>query len=236
MPDQDKGSVVVIGGSSGIGLAIARQYADVGREVVLTSRDADRARAVADELGERTTGLALDLARPHDIAGALTDVGPVRHLVVGAVDRDDNTVREYNIEGAMNLATLKLVGYTEVVHALVPRLGEESSIVLFGGLAKERPYPGSTTVTTVNGAISSMVRTLAVELAPIRVNAIHPAVVGDTEFWQNKPPEVLEALRSRTPLGRLVSTQDVVHATAFLLENRAVNGINLDIDAGWLLA
>lgn len=231
----EEGSVVVIGGSSGIGLAIARHYVDAGREVVLTSRDKDRAQAVAADLGGRATGVALDLTRPHDIGAALADVGPVEHLVLVAVDRDDNTARDYNIEAALNLATLKLVGYTEVVHALVPRLGSDSSIVVFGGLAKERPYPGSTTVTTVNGAVSSMVRTLAVELAPIRVNAIHPAVVGDTAYWETKPPEVLDRLRERTPLGRLVTTDDVVHATAFLLENRAVNGINLDVDGGWLL-
>lgn len=232
---EERGSVVIIGGSTGIGRAIAQRYADAGREVVVTSRDPERAASVATEIGGRTRGIALDLAQPRDIAGALADVGPVEYLVLGAVDRDDNAVRDYNIDGAINLATLKLVGYTEVVHALVPRLDDNASIVVFGGLAKERPYPGSTTVTTVNGAVSSMVRTLAVELAPVRVNAIHPAVVGDTAYWENKPPEVLDALRSRTPLGRLVETEDVVHATAFLLENRAVNGINLDVDGGWLL-
>jgi NAD(P)-dependent dehydrogenase (short-subunit alcohol dehydrogenase family) len=80
-----------------------------------------------------------------------------------------------------------------------------------------------------------MVRTLAVELAPIRINALHPAVVGDSPYWKDKPPEVLDALRSRTPIGRLVSMADIVHATVFLLENRAVTGANLDVDGGWLL-
>jgi hypothetical protein len=147
--------------------------------------------------------------------------------VIGAVDRDENTARDYDIAGGRKLVTLKLVGYTEVIHALTARLTDDSSIVLFGGLAMMRPYPGSTTVTTVNGAVSSMIRTLALELAPIRINALHPAIVGDTPFWENKPPEVLDALRGRTPIGRLVSTADVVHATAFLLENEAINGINL---------
>jgi NAD(P)-dependent dehydrogenase (short-subunit alcohol dehydrogenase family) len=80
-----------------------------------------------------------------------------------------------------------------------------------------------------------MVQTMAVELAPIRVNALHPAIVGDSPYWKDKPDSVLEGFRSRTPLGRLVSMRDVVHATAFLLENGAVTGINLNVDGGWLL-
>ena len=82
-------------------------------------------------------------------------------------------------------------------HAETPRSS------LFGGQALRRPYPGSTTVTTVNGGVTGLVHTLAVELAPIRVNAIHPGIVGDSPYWAGKPPEVLEAVRARTPIGRL---------------------------------
>lgn len=229
------GSVVVVGGSSGLGLEVARHYAQQGRDVVVTSRDTGRAEAAAKEVGGSTTGLALELAEPEGIADSLSGIGAVTHVVISAIDRDENTVRDYNIMSATMLATLKLVGYTEVVHALLPRMDDDSSIVLFGGLAKSRPYPGSTTVTTVNGAVTTMIHTLAVELAPIRVNAIHPAIVGDSPYWKDKPAAVLENFRSRTPLGRLVSMADVVHATTFLLENRAVTGVNLNVDGGWLL-
>ena len=155
--------------------------------------------------------------------------------MIAAVERDENTVRDYDVDGAQRLVTMKLVGYTEVIHALASRLAPDAAIVLFGGLAKERPYPGSTTVTTVNGAVSSMIRTLARELAPVRVNAIHPGVVGDSPAWSGKPPEVLDALISRTPCGRLATMQDIAHATLFLLDNQSVNGVNLDVDGGWLL-
>lgn len=231
----EPGTVLVVGGSAGIGLATAQHYADRGHEVVVTSRDQGRADDAARTVGGATSGLALDLSEPETVAAALAEFGPVRYLVIGAVERDQNTAREYDIEGARRLVTLKLVGYTAVVHALTDRLGPDSSVVLFGGLAKDRPYPGSTTVTTVNGGVTAMVRSLAIELAPVRFNALHPAVVGDTEYWANKPAEVLDALRERTPLGRLVETQDIVHATTFLLENQAVNGISLSVDGGWLL-
>ncbi|HEX6844245.1 MAG TPA: SDR family oxidoreductase, partial [Actinomycetota bacterium] len=75
-------------------------------------------------------------------------------------------------------------------------------------------------------------RTLAVELAPIRCNAIPPGIVGDTPFWEGKP---LDHVIARTPTGRLVTTDDVVDATEFLLENRGVNGVNLYVDGGWML-
>jgi NAD(P)-dependent dehydrogenase (short-subunit alcohol dehydrogenase family) len=227
---------VVVGGTSGIGKVVAERLAGRGETVFVTGRDAERAAAVAEKLGERARGLSLDLTRPAEIASRLEDVERVDALVIAAIERDENTVRGYDVERALRLVTLKLVGYTEVIHALAPRLAKDAAIVLFGGLAKERPYPGSTTVTTVNGAVSSMVRTLAVELAPVRVNAIHPGVVGDSPAWSGKPAAVLEGLVSRTPCGRLATMEDIAHAVLFLLDNRSVNGVDLNVDGGWLLA
>jgi NAD(P)-dependent dehydrogenase (short-subunit alcohol dehydrogenase family) len=228
-------SVVVIGGTSGIGREIARFYADRGDQVVLSGRDAERAQAVAAELGGRTTGVGVELARPEEIAGRLAEVGHVDHLVLAAIDRDENSVRDYDLKRATYLVTMKLLGYTETVHALVDRLGDDSSIVLFGGLAMHRPYRGSTTVTTVNGGISALVRTLTLELAPIRVNAIHPGIVGDSPFWSAKGEPALKPVRDRTPTGRNVAMRDVVGAVDFLLTNPSVNGTDLHVDGGWLL-
>ena len=140
--------------------------------------------------------------------------------------------REYDIDSALRLVTLKLVGYTEVIHALLPRLDDDSAILIFGGLARDRPYPGSTTVTTVNGGVTSLVRTLVIELAPIRVNALHPAIVGDSPQWRDMPAERRDALVQRTPIGRLVTMAEVVGASRFLLENQAINGIDLAVDGG----
>jgi NAD(P)-dependent dehydrogenase (short-subunit alcohol dehydrogenase family) len=224
------GCVFVVGGR-GIGREIARHYADAGEEVVITCRDQPTADEVAAEIGGSTRGIVLDLTEPTTIRDALASVGPVRHLVLVAIDRDDNTVRDYDLDKALRLVTLKLVGYTEVVHVLLDRLGDDSSIVIFGGLAKERPYPGSTTVSTVNGGIVGMVRTFVTELAPMRVNAIHPGIVEDSPFWAGKN---LDHFVARTPTGRLNRMADVVDAVRFLLENPAVNGIDLRVDGGWM--
>jgi NAD(P)-dependent dehydrogenase (short-subunit alcohol dehydrogenase family) len=231
----DRGLVVLIGGTAGIGREIAAHYAGQGRQVVLSGRAADRAAAVAADIGNDAHGIGLDLSRPETIAGALAGLGPVDDLVLTAIERDHNTAAGYDLAAAQRLVTLKLVGYTEVVHALLPRLSRDAAIVLFGGQAMRRPYPGSTTVSTVNGGVAAMVHTLASELAPIRVNAIHPGIVGDSPYWMSRPPEVLAAVRERTPTGRLVAMRDVVHAVTFLLENSSANGINLALDGGWLL-
>ena len=87
---------------------------------------------------------------------------------------------------------MKLIGYTEVAHTLFPRMGAGASAVLFGGLASERPYPGSTSITTVNGAVSSLIRTLAVELAPVRFNAIHPGIISDSPAWEDKKEAIAQ--------------------------------------------
>src|SRR6266571_7045651 len=228
------GNVVVVGGTQGLGRELAQSYADGGHDVVVTGRDQARANAAASEIGRNTRGIGFDLAKPHSIADSLADVGDVDYLVLAAIERDVNKVGEYDIDGALRLVTLKLVGYTEVIHALMPRLGDESAILIFGGLARDRPYPGSTTVTTVNGGVTSLVRTLVIELAPTRVNALPPAIVGDSPQWSDMPPERLQALVQRTPIGRLVTMAEVVGASRFLLENQAINGIDLAVDGGWL--
>jgi NAD(P)-dependent dehydrogenase (short-subunit alcohol dehydrogenase family) len=229
------GCLVVVGGTAGLGKEVARHYAEQGREVVITGRDPHRAEELARELGEGAKGIGFDLAEPEQIGQALADVGPVQRLVLAAIERDDNRVRDFDIKGAIRLTTLKLVGYAEVVHQLADRLTSDASILVFGGGAKDRPYPGSTTVSTVNGGVLGLTRTLAIELAPIRVNSIHPGIVSDSPFWIEKPPDVLEGFRTRTPTGRLCTMDDIVEAVVFLLENRAMNGVDLRVDGGWLI-
>lgn len=226
------GSALIVGGTAGLGREVAARYRERGLEVIITGRDPERARSIAHEIGPGVTGLGFDLSRPDTIAAALSEVGPVFRLVLGAIARDNNPVREYKIKEAIELTTMKLVGYTETIHTLLDRLSDESSVVLFGGRAKDRPYPGSTTVTTVNGGIASLINTLAIELAPIRFNAIHPGITGDSPFWAGKP---LDHVVARTPTKRLATMADVVDATVFLLENPAMNGENLYVDAGWML-
>ncbi|MFH9089706.1 SDR family oxidoreductase [Streptomyces sp. NPDC017673] len=224
-------NILVVGGTSGLGKEVARFYAGRGDEVTVTGRDAARAAAVAKEIGA-ARGLGLDLAQPAGIENALADVERVDGLVLTAVARDHNSIHTYDMEAALHLLTLKFVGYSQTVHALRDRLHDDSALVVFGGQAKERPYPGALTVATMNAGVTGLVRALATELAPIRVNGLHPGVVGDSPYWEDK---AIDSVVERTPTGRTATMADVVDAVDFLLRNRSVNGIDLAVDAGWLL-
>jgi NAD(P)-dependent dehydrogenase (short-subunit alcohol dehydrogenase family) len=228
----EDGAVVVVGGTRAIGLELVRHYASQGREVILTGRDPESVVTAADAIGGRTRGITFDLAEPTSIGPALAGIGPVQRLALVAIDRDQNTVKDYDIARAIRLVTLKLVGYTEVVHALHERFTTDASVLLFGGMAKERPYVGSTTVTTVNGGVVGLTRTLVEELRPLRANSLHPGVVGDSPYWSAKPAAI-DRYTSETPIGRLASMSEIVDAAVFLLENQAVNGVELIVDGGW---
>ncbi|MCW2979619.1 MAG: Short-chain dehydrogenase [Solirubrobacterales bacterium] len=228
-------ATVIIGGTAGLGRDLAALCLEKGHRVVIAGRDETRCADIAAGLHPECEHVALDLSDPRSIAGALTGIDDVRHVALVAIERDENTVRDYSIEDAIRLTTLKLVGYTEVVHQLLPRMSGDGSVVIYGGQAQARPYPGSTTVSTVNGGVLGMVRTLAVEAAPVRVNGIHPGVIGDSPYWAEKPEGVLDPIAERTPIGRLVTMRELSEAALFLLENGAVNGVNLAADGGWTL-
>ena len=182
-------------------------------------------------MGGTVRGIALDLAEPSGIEAALAGVEDVDKLVVTAIELSVNTLADFDIAAATRAVTVKMVGYTEVVRVLRSRFTPDAAVVLFGGVAKDRPYPGSTMVTAFNGDITALVRTLAIELAPHRINAVHPGVVGDSPKWRDVPdhPHI-----QRTPLGRLVTMEEVADATDFLLANGGVNAQNLVIDGGVL--
>jgi NAD(P)-dependent dehydrogenase (short-subunit alcohol dehydrogenase family) len=222
-------TTLVVGGTGGLGSVIARHFAERGDDVLITSRDRARADEVAARIGHGTRGLALDLAEPETIGAALSEVREVDNLVLTAVGEAYNTLAGLDLTSAVRAVTMKLVGYAETVRVLRERFTPGASVVLFGGLAKERPYPGSTIVTTFNAGITGLVRTLAVEIAPHRVNALHPGLIGDSPRWRDVPDPPHAA---RTPIGRLVTMAEIAHATEFLLANTGMNAHDLYIDGG----
>lgn len=228
-------SVVLIGATQGTGREMAAEYARQGATVVITGRNAQRTAEVAAELSQdvpgTVTALALDLTRPDQIAEALGPIGRVDRLAIIGAGRDRNSLAEYDVTAATELAVTKIVGYTAVVSALAPRMTADASILLFGGMAKEYPFPGSTTTTVVNAAVTGLIRTMSVELSPVRVNGIHPGPIEDSPFWQGNTP-MLDAFRTVSLTQRLGSMSDIVNGCVFLLENALANGIDLRLDGG----
>jgi len=231
-------SVVLIGATQGTGRELAAEYARRGASVVITGRSAERAAEVAGELSKdvpgTVTGLSLELTRPAEVPGKLATIERVDRLAVVGMVRDRNTIAAYDAGKASELALTKIVGYTAAVSALAPRMARDASILLFGGVAKDRPYPGSTTVSAVNAAVTGLVRTLSVELSPVRVNAVHPGIIEDSPFWGGTPAaaEMMEGFRKLSLTGRLGFMSDIVDACLFLLENSLANSIDLCMDGG----
>lgn len=227
--------LVVVGGTSGIGLAIAQGAHKLGCQVTITGRGAERATEIATSVGPDVAAHPVDLEDPASIR-ALADGLPIDHLVITPIHRVVTNVKTFDAQEARRLAEVKLIGYVEAVQAALPRLKPGSSIVLFGGLAKANPYPGSTMASIVNGGIVGMMRTMAVELAPIRVNCISPGLVVDSPAWERAIKHggsaAVDAMIAKAPAKRVASMTDVVHAVFFLLDNPAVNGIDLEIDGG----
>ena len=214
------------------GGVIARRFAGRGDEVIITSRDVARAQAAAQEVGGDVRGLAVDLSQPKTLAAALETVPDLDNVVITAMESVPVTLAAFDIDDAIRSVTIKLVGYAEVVRVLRGRLRPGASVVLFGGLAKERPYPGSTMVTTFNAGLTGLVKTLAAEIAPHRVNALHPALIGDSPKWRDvtNHPHI-----AATPIGRLITMEEVADATDFLLRNGGMNAHDLYIDGGILI-
>ena len=225
-------SLVVGGAGDGVGGVIARRFAGRGDEVIITSRDVARAQAAAQEVGGDVRGLAVDLSQPKTLAAALENVPDLDNVVITAMESVPVTLAAFDIDDAIRSVTIKLVGYAEVVRVLRGRLRPGASVVLFGGLAKERPYPGSTMVTTFNAGLTGLVKTLAAEIAPHRVNALHPALIGDSPKWRGvtNHPHI-----AATPIGRLITMEEVADATDFLLRNGGMNAHDLYIDGGILI-
>jgi NAD(P)-dependent dehydrogenase (short-subunit alcohol dehydrogenase family) len=231
MSNKPPSTSLVIGGATGVGGAIARRFADRGDDVIVTSRDSSRAETAAKEIDGTARGLAVDLSQPKTIAAALDSVTAVDNVVITASESVPITLADFRIDDAIRLVTIKLVGYAEAVRFLRGQFRPGASVVLFGGLAKDRPYPGSTMVSTFNAGLTGLVRTLAAEIAPHRVNAVHPGVIGDSPKWRDVPDRPYGA----APIGRTVTMEEVVDATDFLLRNTGVNAHDLIIDGGSLI-
>jgi NAD(P)-dependent dehydrogenase (short-subunit alcohol dehydrogenase family) len=231
--------VVIIGGTSGLGFSVAKAADALGAKVTIAGRGQERATEIARSIGPRAAGLHIDLEDSSSIDQALPGGEPIDHLVLTPNYFVNQSIKEFKVEEASRAARIKIVAFAEIVSKAFPRLKPTSSIVLFGGAAKARPYPGGTMITIVNSAMIGLARTLAVELAPIRVNGISPGLVEDSPRWRKRVQEgagpAVEAARSRTPTRRLPTTEDIVHGVFFLMDNRAVNGIDLELDGGILL-
>lgn len=226
---------VVVGGSSGIGLAAAKELSDAGAEVWITGRSSDKVTAAAAAVGHRTIGRAVDANDPNEMRAFFAAVGAFDHLVValggssaiGAFKEVDEAKMRAGFDN-------KFWPYLSVVRSGVGHIRGAGSITLITGAAGRRAIKGMSGLAAVNGALQAMVGPLALEFAPIRVNAVSPGVIA-TPYWDRLPDArkaMFERSAARVPVGRVGQPSDIGRAVLFLATNGFTTGAIIDCDGG----
>lgn len=231
-------TVVLIGGGTGIGLAVARLVTSAGGDVVLGGRTAATLAAAARELGARARWHLVDTAQQASIDAFFADIEVVHGLFTTAATYVTGSLAELSVREAATPFESKFWGQYRVVKSALPRLAADAAVVLMAGAASVRPAGNAPAYVAVNAAIEGLARGLAHELAPIRVNALSPGTV-DGHLWAQRAPEVrrqaFEHIAAASTLGRPVTEDEVARAAVYLLLNTGTTGSTLYPDGGYAL-
>ncbi|MFE3181979.1 SDR family oxidoreductase [Streptomyces violascens] len=259
--------VVIVGGTSGIGLATARRQLSEGRDVVVTGRNPERLRAALDELaglsGTLSTSGAPDTSgapgtpgtsgTPGEVSGAVVDardeaatqeffagLDRVEHVVVAATGSTAaGPFRSVTTDALRQATEGKLIAHSLTARAALDVLSPTGSITFVTAASAGAAMPGTAGLAAANASVAAMVPVLAVELAPVRFNAVSPGIV-DTPWWDwmdaDAKAETFAAYAKSTPAGRCGHPEDIADAISFLLGNSFTTGVVLTVDGGARLA
>lgn len=236
--------VLIVGGSSGIGLALAERLLADGASVTIAGRSQRRLDEAARHLeGARRPGSGrlrtsqVDIGREEQVRALLAGTGPLDHVVVTAADVAGAyaPLPDFDVEAARAVLGTKLLGPWLVAKHAAGQLPPTGSITFTSGIAAYRPAAGSSMIASANGALEALARALAVELAPIRVNVVSPGWV-DTPIWDtlagDAKSERLAAMAARLPARRVGTPADLAAAYAAVLDNGFVTGTVVHVDGG----
>lgn len=231
--------IVLLGGTSGIGLATARAASAAGASVVVASSNSQRVARAAASLGDQAEGHAVDLGDEGAVRGLFERLGRFDHLVYSAGEPlQIGPLAGTGLDAMRKAFDIRLFGAIAAAKHATPHLRPGGSIVLTGGIASLRPQKGWTAVASICAAMDGFVRALAVELAPIRVNLVSPGFVR-TPLWDGIPEPQREALYAATgaslPVGRVGEPDDIAQAYLYLMSNRYSTGQTIVVDGGGVL-
>ncbi|MGV9666837.1 SDR family oxidoreductase [Nocardia niigatensis] len=232
--------VVVMGGSSGIGEATAAAFAADGAEVVITGRGRDKLDAAVARIGGKTTGYALDATSQTDIDAFFAQAGAIDHLVISVSgSAGSGPFADLDLDQLAAGFDGKFWPQVRILKAALPHLDSQGSVTLVTAGSSRSAFPGTAGLAAINGALDAMVPPLAVELAPLRVNAVSPGVI-DTPWWDRVPEAqrtaLFDGLVATTPVGRVGRPEDIARAIHLLATNGFITGVVLDANGGTSLA
>jgi NAD(P)-dependent dehydrogenase (short-subunit alcohol dehydrogenase family) len=232
--------IVIVGGSSGIGLATAGHLLASGARVTITGRDENRLAEAARGLGPEAQVLRMDAAAADALPDQFAQIGKFDHLVLAL-----GSGKGVGPFGSVSLPDVKL-GFEEKVYAhfataqaALPFLNPTGSLTFIAGVSAQAAAPGTAGIGAANAAVAQLVPILAVELKPLRVNGVSPGVI-DTPWWNAFPEDqkqaIFETYAAKTPVGRVGRPEDIAQAIAFLIGNSFMSGHMLICDGGLRLA
>jgi NAD(P)-dependent dehydrogenase (short-subunit alcohol dehydrogenase family) len=232
--------VVILGGSSGIGLAVAEQAASQGAKLVIASSNAERVQKAIESLGANAQGHTLDLSDEQAVETLFAKLGALDHLVFTAGDSLRlHDLATTDLKQARRAFELRYWAALAAVKYGSKNIRKGGSVVLTTGVAGQRPQKGWVVAASVCGTIDALTRALAVELAPIRVNAVSPGVVR-TNLWQSmsaaEREQMYESVGKSLPVGRVGKPHDIAQAYVFLMQEGFSTGQILVVDGGTVLA
>jgi NAD(P)-dependent dehydrogenase (short-subunit alcohol dehydrogenase family) len=231
--------VVVLGGTSGIGLATARLAAAQGATVIVASSNPESVKRALDTLPTTASGEAVDLTDPAAVRAFFDGLDPFDHLVYTAGESLTLLeVASMDLVQARKAFELRYFGALGAVSVAAAKIRPSGSVVLTTGAAGDRPNPGWSVAASICGAVDSLVRALAVELAPLRVNAVKPGVVR-SPLWSNLSVDDQQTLYDETsrllPVGRVGEVTDIAEAYVYLMHQGYATGTILAVDGGHVL-
>lgn len=227
--------VVVVGGTSGIGLATAKAFLDESAQVVVASRSSSKFDEAKNLLGQDVEGYELDFRNDKSVANFFKNVGNFDHLVVTAGEGTMGLFKELPVERAKEAFDSKFWGQYATALAALPYLNDASSITLTSGVYGQRPPQGASTLAAINSAVDGLVRGLAIELSPMRVNVVSPGIV-NTPIYAGMPEDqregMFKGIAEQLPVKRIAQPEDIAQSYVYLAKNGFTTGSVVDIDGG----
>ncbi len=221
--------VVVVGGSSGIGFAVAQQALDAGAEVVIAARSLEKLHAAARQLGDRVRVEQVDVSDERSVIDFFDRVGPFDHLA--ATIKPQLPFLDNDLYAVSAAFDAKFWGQYRLAKHAVGHISPHGSIVLTSGVASRRSYPGYSAVSAMNAATEALASAIAIELAPIRVNTVCPGFV-DADQPIPRRTEYVRGLAPNLPLDRLGAAKEIAEAYLYLFGNKYSTGSVIVVDGG----